>query len=68
MPNIPQHDPAPVETGSPVETVARAAIEWREKDREHLGTKSAETGSAEYRARRKLRMTVDLAQGKAAQP
>jgi hypothetical protein len=68
MPTILQHGPAPAQTGTPEEKVTLAAREWREKDREHIAEKSATTGAAEYRARRKLRMTVDLTDGKAGQP
>jgi hypothetical protein len=68
MSTILHQGPAPAQTGTPEEKVTLAAREWREKDREHIAEKNAATGAAEYRARRKLRMTVDLTDGKAGQP
>ncbi len=56
MSTILQQRPAPGQTGTPEAEVTLAAREWREKDREHIAEKSAITGAAEYRARRKLRI------------
>ncbi|TFW15937.1 hypothetical protein [Duganella callida] len=60
MSTILQQGPAPDHPGTPEGNITLAAREWREKDRDHIAEKSATTGAAEYRARRKLRMTVDL--------
>lgn len=64
MSNIPQADPVPAETGTPVEKAVRTLVDWRHKDRAHVANKSdRDAARAEYRARQNLRGAADQLEG-----